>query len=285
MAGHKKVFCMKRVAIIGNGYVGKAYAKLFPSAVIYNRHPDKGVVNRFEVNQCDLAIICVPTKMNDDGSADISIIEEVLVWLNTPLILIKSTVPPGTTKSLKMKFRKRICHSPEYVGEGGYYIPFWQFPHPTEPIHHSFMIIGGDQEDRDEILDIFYPVLGATKTYLQVDETTSELIKYMENCAIATKVTLCNEFYEIAKVFGVSYPQVREGFILDERQGKMFTAVYKDKRGFGGKCLPKDLNAIAYASETAGYKAEFLESVLKNNERLREKTAGYQELKDYYNGK
>ena len=257
-----------KVALVGNGYVGKAYHKFFPDAVMYDRH--KNITeSRFEVNQCDLAIVCVPTKMNEDGSCDTSIVEEVIGWLQTPLILIKSTIPPGTTKRLKSKYKKRICHSPEYVGEGGYYIPFWLYPHPTEPQHHSFMIIGGDSKDREEILQFFYPVLGATKTYYQVDETTSELIKYMENAAIATKVVLCNEFYNIAEAFGVNYSQLREGFVLDERQGKMFTVVYKNRRGFDGKCLPKDTNAIVKASEQAGYTPEFLKEVIKNNDRIK----------------
>ncbi len=255
-----------KVAIIGgNGYVGKAYRTVFPDAYIY----DLAIGTKEEVNKCDLAIICLPTPQDDDGSCDISIVEEAVKWLETPLILIKSTVPPGTTKYLKEKYQKRICHSPEYIGEGGYFIPFWLFAHPTEPRYHSFMIIGGDPVDRDDILAIFYPVLGATKTYYQVDETTSELTKYMENAAIAMKVTFCNEFYNIAEAFGVSYPQLREAFVLDERQGKMFTVVYKNKRGFGGKCLPKDVNGIVYASKKAGYKPEFLEEVLKSNDRIR----------------
>lgn len=258
-----------KVALIGNGYVGKAYQKLFPHAVVYNRHGDIKESRRL-VNECDLAIICVPTPMTADGSCDTSIVYEVVEWLTTPLILIKSTVPPGTTKSLKKIFGKRICHSPEYVGEGGYFVPFWKYPHATEPIYHDFMIIGGDPQDREDILQFFYPVLGATKTYYQVDETTSELIKYMENVAIATKVTLCNEFYNIAKAFGVNYSQLREGFVLDKRQGEMFTLVYKDRRGFDGKCLPKDTNGIVRASQKAGYNPEFLIDVLKNNERIRD---------------
>lgn len=256
---------MKIAIIGGTGYVGKAYASLFPDAVLYSRH----VGTKEGVNKCDLAIICLPTAMKDDGSVDTSLVEDAVKWLETPLILIKSTIPPGTTKRLKAETGKRICHSPEYVGEGGYYIPFWMYPHPTEPKHHSFMIIGGDRIDREEILEAFLPILGATKTYFQVDETTSELIKYMENCAIATKVTLCNEFYNIAKAFGVSYSDVREGFVLDERQGKMFTAVYKDRRGFDGKCLPKDLNGIIKASTKAGYNPLFLRAVWNNNERIK----------------
>ena len=259
---------MKKVVIIGNGYVGKAYHKLFPESIMYQRREDIEFYRK-QANSCDLAIVCVPTAMLEDGSCDTSIVEEVIGWLQTPLILIKSTIPPGTTKRLKEATGKRICHSPEYVGEGGYFVPFWEYPHPTEPQYHSFMIIGGDPRDREDILDIFYPVLGATKTYYQVDETTSELIKYTENIMIATKVTLCNEFYELAKIFGVSYSQVREGLVLDERQGKMFTVVYKNNRGFGGKCLPKDLNAIVQASEKAGYSPKFIKDVLKNNERFK----------------
>ncbi len=257
-----------KVAIIGYGYVGKAYQKLFPDAVIYNRHLPNGQTNQDEVNECDLTIVCVPTKMMEDGSCDISIVEEVVEWLRTPLILIKSTIPPGTTKYLKEKYKKRICHSPEYVGEGGYFVPFWQYPHPTEPIYHSFMIIGGDSQDREDILQFFYPILGSTKMYYQVDETTSELIKYMENCAIAMKVTLCNEFYNIAETFGVNYSQVREGFVLDERQGKMFTIVYKNRRGWDGKCLPKDICALIKSVVKLGYEPEFLRDIVKSNARF-----------------
>ena len=257
-----------KVAIVGNGYVGKAYAKLFPDAVIYNRH-DKIAESRFEVNLCDLAIVCVPTKMNDDGSCDISIVEEVLGWLNTPLILIKSTIPPGTTKMLKKRFNKRICHSPEYVGEGGYFIPFWKYPHPTEPIYHDFMIIGGEPQDREDILQFFYPVLGATKTYFQTDETTSELIKLFENCTIAAKVTLSNEFKNICDAFKVSYSQAREGLVLDKRLGEMFTLVYNNRRGFDGKCIPKDINNLLYSTRKAGYEPKFIEAIIKNNERIR----------------
>lgn len=256
-----------QVGIVGNGYVGKAYQKLFPDAVIYNRHIEG--TNKDEINKCELAIVSVPTKMLEDGSCDTSIVEEVVSWLETPLILIKSTIPPGTTERLKKQTGKRICHSPEFVGEGGYFVPFWKYVHPNEPIYHDFMIIGGEPKDRDDILDFFYPILGATKTYYQVDATTSELIKYFENCTIAAKVTLSNEFYNIAKAFSVSYPQIREGLVLDKRLGEMFTIVYKNRRGFDGKCLPKDVNAIIYASKEKGYKPEFLEEVLRSNDRFK----------------
>lgn len=261
---------MNKVAIIGNGYVGKAYAKLFPDALIFSRTLEKeGKITKKDINACDLAIVCVPTPMLEDGRADISVVSKVIGWLETDLILIKSTIPPGTTKTYKQITGKRICHSPEYVGEGGYFIPFWLYAHPNEPIYHDFMIIGGDPDDREDILQIFYPVLGATKTYYQVDETTSEFIKYMENAFIGTKVTFINEMSNMAKIFGVNYSQAREGFILDKRVGEMFTIAYKDRKGFDGKCIPKDMNAIVQASKKAGYDPKFLESVLENNKRIR----------------
>ena len=262
-----------KVAIIGAGYVGKAYQKLFPNALMYSRTLEReGKITKKDINKCDLAIVCVPTPMLPDKRADISAVSKVVGWLETPLILIKSTIPPGTTAVLKQITGKRICHSPEYVGEGGYFVPFWKYAHPTEPIYHDFMIIGGEPEDREDILQIFYPVLGATKTYFQTDSTTSEFIKYAENFTIAAKVTLSNELSNIAKAFGVSYPEAREGLILDKRLGDMFTLVYKNRPGYDGKCLPKDTNALAKASEKAGYKAEFLEAVIKNNERIRNGT-------------
>lgn len=261
---------MAKIAIIGLGYVGSAYQKLFPEAVIYD--PAKGFNNKKVVNRCDLAIICVPTPSKEDGSCDTSIVERVVSWLKTSLILIKSTVPPGTTKQLKRKYKKRVCYSPEYLGEGKYYVAPWKYPDPQNVHHHTFMIIGGAPEDREEIIQIFLPILGPDKIYYQVDETTSELIKYMENAWGATKVTFCNEFYEIAKRFRVDYNQLREGFLLDSRVERMHTAVFKNKRGFGGKCFPKDLAALIKFSEEAGYEPKLIKQVVESNEEFVKKS-------------
>lgn len=259
-----------KVGIVGNGYVGRAYAKLFPDAPIYSRTLEReGKITKQQINECDLAIVCVPTNELPDGRADLSAVNEVIGWIETPLILLKSTVPPGTTATLKQITGKRICHSPEYVGEGGYFVPFWLYAHPTEPIYHDFMIIGGDPKDREDILQVFYPVLGATKRYYQTNETASELIKLFENATIAAKVVLSNELSNISEAFGQSYSEIREGLILDKRLGEMFTLVYKNRRGFDGKCLPKDTSSLVKSSEKAGYKAEFIEDIIKNNKRIR----------------
>jgi nucleotide sugar dehydrogenase len=256
-----------KVVIVGYGYVGKAYHKVFPDAMIYDPAFEDSC-EIVDVNTNDLAIVCVPTPSLEDGSCDISIVEETIAWLETPLILIKSTIPPGTTAYLKKKYKKRICHSPEYVGEGGYYVSP-KYLSPTDVLQHPFMIIGGDPKDRSDILDFFKPVFGPEKFYYQVDETTSELIKYMENSWIAMKVAFCNEFFEIAKRFDVDYDTLREGWLLDPRVERPHTAVFRDKRGFNTKCIPKDILAIVDASTKFGYVPEILKQVLDSNKKFR----------------
>jgi UDPglucose 6-dehydrogenase len=90
----------------------------------------------------------------------------------------------------------------------------------------------------------------------------------MENCFLATKVTFCNEFYDIAESFGVDYNELREIWLLDGRIGRSHSTVFEDKRGFTGKCLPKDLNALIKASEKNGYKPNLLKSINETNNEM-----------------
>ena len=272
----------KDVAIIGFGYVGRAMHKIFPDALVYDNGLLNGVhiASTDEINaKCGLAIVCVPTppmgstqqKVDDSESnwlgVDISIVEDVIKQLETDVILVKSTVPPGTIDKLREKTGKRICFSPEYIGEGGYYTPP-QYPDPTDPRKHDFMIIGGEKKDCEDVLSFFMPKLGPTKKYYLISAIEAELIKYMENTWGAMKVTFVNEWHEICKQFGASYDIVREGWLLDSRVERMHTAVFKDKRGFGGKCFPKDLLGIINQTEKKGYSPDLLKEVWESNKRF-----------------
>ena len=150
-----------KISIIGYGYIGQGYHKVFPDAFLYD--PFKMLGSKEEANKADLAVVCVPTPMKEDGSCDISAVEEVVSWLETPLILIKSTIPPGTTDYLRNKYGKRICFSPEYMGESTYYTPPWKYPDPKDPTSHTFQIIGGSKEDADEIIGIMITYLAPNK--------------------------------------------------------------------------------------------------------------------------
>ena len=261
---------MKHIAIVGHGYVGRALESFFGekfTITIYD--PLQGFNDKAAVNKADLAILSVPTPMSATGEANLSALEETFSWIKTPLIVIKSTVPPGTTARLaaEHKLEDRLVFSPEFIGEGGYPVPFWDgIPHPTDMKMHSFHIIGGKRSTVEKIVPFFQQAAGPFASYHMTDSTTAELMKYMMNSWIATKVTFCNEFYDIAKTFGVSYNELRELWLLDGRIGESHTLVYPDRRGFDGKCIPKDTNAIYQAAKTAGYDSVFLKNVLKANE-------------------
>ncbi len=204
--------------------------------------------------------------MSDTGECDTSFVEGTLQWLKTPLVLIKSTIPPKTTRALSEKYDMDICFSPEYIGEGKYEVPVGKgYPDPHDMKKHEFVIIGGSKKVRQEVVEFFKTVLGAEARYFLTDSTTAELCKYMENSFLATKVTFCNQFFEIAKALDVNYDELREMWLADGRIGRSHTAVFAHKRGFSGKCLPKDVNAIVYASTKNGYKPKLLESVLEVN--------------------
>lgn len=257
-----------KISIVGHGTVGKGMEKLFKrfNPVVYDvaTQPDKTLVQG-----ADLAIVCVPTPSKEDGSCDTSAVEEVISWLDAKLILIKSTIPPLTTEYLVEKYHKSICFSPEYMGESSYFTPPWKYPDPKDASSHTFVIIGGAEKPASAIMDYFTQVMSVDSHFVLCSAREAELAKYMENCFFATKVTFCNEFYDIGQSFGVEYKKLRELWLLDPRVNPMHTVVFPNKRGFGGKCYPKDTSAIIKAAETQGYDPTLLKSVVATNKKIR----------------
>lgn len=134
-----------------------------------------------------------------------------------------------------------------------------------------FIIAGGTRQECEYIFNIFEPILGPYAQYFNCTPTEAEIIKYMENSFLATKVSFVNEFYEISQLYNADWHKVREGWLLDERIGRAFSSVFVNDRGFGGKCLPKDVNAIVAASEDNGYTPKLLKQVLDSNQYFRDK--------------
>lgn len=259
---------MKTIAIIGYGTVGRAFGEMAGNHYrivacdpqINDSYPEA------EINRCELAVICVPTNGSEDGSCDVTTVEKTVKKIDTPLILIKSTVIPGTTDRLREETNKRICFSPEYIGESTYYNPFWE-----KMIDIPFMIFGGDEDDCSRIVALLEPIGGPLKNYYLCSALEAEIIKYMENCFFACKVTFVNEFYNLCRQFGANWHKVREGWLLDTRINRMHTSVFEESRGFNGKCLPKDLKAIIKCCENAGYSADFLKAIEESNIRFRKR--------------
>jgi len=262
----------KKIAIIGSeGYVGKAQVSLWSYNNIYEvikYDEPKGIGSREEVNKADLSVICVPTPEAKDGSADISIVEDVFSWLDTPVFLIKSTIPPHTVEYLIGKENKEpIVVWPEFIGENKYWSPY---SFNKNPLETPFVILGGSSEEGIRyVYDLLLPILGPAKNYFFTDCCTACMVKYMSNAYLGLKVTFANEMKRICDALRIDYAEVRELWSQDPRVDKMHTAVFKDTPGFGGKCLPKDIQALAKFSEEAGYDPKFIKAILEANERFR----------------
>ena len=256
----------KKIAIIGMGYVGKAFANFVGDRYPLVRYDiaDGTPYPKDGIDSCDLAVVCVPTPQAADGSCDTSILEEVIGIIETPLIMIKSAVVPGTTDMLKSKTGKHIVVSPEYIGESKYHNPIYKTMTDT-PFH----IVGGDSKDVRGVFEILETIAGPHCVYYSCTAVEAELVKYMENSFLATKVAFVNQFYDISAVFGAEWHKVREGWLLDERIGRSFSLVFASDRGFGGKCLPKDISAIITAAEVVGYDASILKAVMEYNKKIR----------------
>lgn len=256
---------MSRVAIIGNGVVGKGMRRIWPRADIVDPAQGYPYAN---ASGADLAVVCVPTPMLPGGVCDTSAVLEAVKKANAKLFLVKSTVAPGTCEAIAGVTGKRIVFSPEYMGESTYWTPP-QFPQPTDPVGHGFVILGGDRRDCAAVADELLPVLGPATRFRFMTATEAELVKYAENAFFALKVTFAGELRRICEAAGVSYHQVREGWLDDPRVGPMHTAAFKEAPGFSGKCLPKDTAALANYMRCLGLDASLLEAAIAVNARAR----------------
>jgi UDPglucose 6-dehydrogenase len=248
-----------KVGVVGAGVVGTAMQRLCgPETVMYDTKPGCSQ-DKNAINACEVVFVCVPSPMKSDGSCDTSIVEEAVAWIEAPLIILRSTVSPGTTDRLRQQYSKHIVFQPEYLGE----TPGHLFGNMAE---RTFMVLGGTTEDNSRAADFYKHYYNAMVYLYLCDAITAEVAKYMENSFYAVKVTFVNEFYDIAKAHGVNYDVLREIWLADTRISRDHTFVYPQSRGFSGKCLPKDVNAIVKSCADHDYEACLLRAVLEINE-------------------
>ena len=264
----------QKVAVVGYGWVGKAMYKLFPDAVVYDKHqPTIEVLNeatgeskqlkfsKEDVNSCNMAFIAVPTPNKKDGSLDCSIVEEVIKWCSCPLLIIRSTVQPGFCNEMSKKYCRNIVFQPEYLGETP--------SHPMlDPRTRQFVILGGDAKDRRKVINLYTSVYNANMTIRQVTCLEAEIIKLSENRAIAFKVAQCQELYDACEKAGVDYYTIRDAVYSDDPRFTLwFTFVFPEKRGFNSKCIPKDVYGWCAWAESVGYEPELTKAMLKANNK------------------
>lgn len=246
-----------KIGIVGYGHVGQAMHKLFKNAVCYDKF-EKKLCSREQINECDAVFVCVPTPSRDDGSCNTDAVEEVIAWLNVPLIILRSTVPIGFTDAMMEKYDKEIVFQPEYYGE--------TVAHPFAQLaSRSWLAFGGTPKGIHQAIAVYQTVHNSTVKILQGDAKSVEFAKYMENAFFAVKVTFCNEMYDICQALGGNYDLAREVWLADPRISNYHTFVYDDNRGYAGSCLPKDIAAIVAQAKQAGQDALLLKSVMRKN--------------------
>jgi len=251
-----------KVGVVGAGVVGTAMKTLCgPETVMYDLKPGCPQ-DKHAINACDAVFICVPTPMKPDGSCDVSIVEETVAWVESPLLILRSTVSPGTTDRLRQQYRRHLVFQPEYLGE----TPGHVFGNMAE---RTFVVLGGLLEDTSKAADLYKHYYNSMVYFYFCDAVTAEVAKYMENSFYAVKVTFVNEFFDIAQAHGVDFNLLREVWLADTRISRDHTFVYPGERGFSGKCLPKDVNAIVRSCLDRGYEPRLLRATLEINEQFR----------------
>jgi len=253
---------MKLGVIGANGFVGTAMMKLFPNAIPFHRDSTYE-----DINTCEAVFVCVPTpnvqyvpgQIVGEGKLDISIVEDVVRRCMCPLIIIRSTLNPGTADYLEETYHKNISVVPEYVGE--------TVAHPLlDEKTRPFLVIGGSKLDRRKVIEIYQSVYNANVRIRQVTNYEAEVIKLSENRSIATKVAECQELYDVCEKAGVDYYIIREAVYGDDpRMSLWWSFVYPNKRGFNSPCIPKDVYAWAAWAESLGYDPKITRAILAKN--------------------
>ena len=264
------------VGIIGQGFVGKALKAGFEKHYevdTFDLDESKRDVDYIEdiIDRNDIIFVCVPTPMKRDGSCDTSIVESVVIELDNlalvrqcsnRVIVIKSTIPPGTTERLnKICKHVQIIFNPEFLTEANYIDDFR---------NQNRIILGGPRPGITKVKR-FYSKIFPTTTIVKTGSTIAEMVKYMTNTFLATKVSFANEIKMLCDELKIDYDKVVEYATYDERLGKSHWDVPgpDGKLGFGGSCFPKDLNALIDLCYEKSVKANTLFGVWETNTEVR----------------
>lgn len=249
MKPHKDVLNKQlSTLIIGYGVVGQHLHKIFTDA----DWVDEDAMIHGEGRKWELGFICVPTPAKGTGQCDMFFVEDAYnTWKDkVKYFCCRSTIEIGSCDRFE-----RFCFSPERIGETKYHLE-----------SADFVILGGPKEVTKVFAEAWTLVTNADFRIYQTDGKTAELVKLMENAYLATKICFANQFYDLAEEIGVDYNELRELWLADDRiVTKNHTYVYRNNRGYAGKCLPKDIRNLVYSFN----RIPFMEFIQRYNEELR----------------
>ena len=287
---YHKQFAPVNIGIVGRGFVGSAVEFGFSpqtgcdgvTTYIYDKNKLKSLHPLQEVIMySDFIFLSVPTPSNEDGSINLSYVEDALTEMSkiykklpnsvggigseemTNIVLLRSTVTPGTTEKLQEKFPDiNLVFNPEFLTERSAKFDF---------INQTRFILGGRQEHTSKVKELYRWRFGETIPVIETNYQTAELIKYMNNCFFATKVSFLNEMRQVSDRCGADWDKAVEGFIRDGRIGHSHINVPgpDGKFGFGGSCFPKDIQAMIDFGNKLGLDMHTLNGVWDTNCEVR----------------
>ncbi len=223
------------------------------------------------VRETNLTMICVGTPEKPDGSSDLRFISDASHSIGTALakgkkyhtVIVKSTVLPGTTSKVVQPILEKesgkevikdfgIGSNPEFLKEGSAVHDFF---------HTDRIVIGTNDPKTKDTLEVLYEPLHAP--VFTTDIKTAEMIKYVSNAFLATKISFANEIGNLCKMNEIDSYEVFRGVGMDSRINPHF---FRSGIGFGGSCFPKDLHALISFAESLGVETRILKAVIQTND-------------------
>lgn len=291
---------MRTVGIVGQGFVGTAIREGMKHVFdiqTFDLNPEKSSTCKNLEELCkktDIVFVCLPTPMKEDGSCDISIVEncvEQLATLSEQLnkrltLCLKSTIPPGTTWNFQCDIggpHLDITHNPEFLTEANANADF---------ANQDRIIVGGSFPGSEIMKEVYQEAFPDVEIIL-CSSDMSELVKYATNNFLTVKVAFANELFEIAHEVGVNYDELVDIVLRDKRIGKSHwkvpgpmaadmdpdditdrpAVVKKDGKaylpGYAGSCFVKDVNGMVAWCKENNVTCEMLTAAWNKNLRVR----------------
>ena len=308
---------MKKIAVIGTGYVGLVTGTCFAETgnqvicvdineakvekmrqgviPIYEPHLDVLFERNIKagrltfttdivegVKDAEIIFLALPTPPGEDGSADLSYILGVAEHLGKiitdyKVIVDKSTVPVGTAEKVTNAIKANSKTDFDVVSNPEFLREGFAVDDFMKP---DRVVIGTSSDRAKKVMEQLYkPFVRQGNPIIFMDEKSAELTKYAANSFLATKITFMNEIANFCELVGADVDKVRIGVGSDDRIGKRFLF---PGIGYGGSCFPKDVQALVKSGKEHNFSFQILDAVMKVNEE--QKTVLIPKIKNYFRG-
>ena len=262
------------IGIIGQGFVGNAvYQKLKKYYKVFTYDVKVKLCNsdlETILERCKIIFVCLPTPMNKDGSCNLDILDNTLKEINKAsrdvdgrIVIIKSTIIPGSTDKFQTEYPYiDLVFNPEFLTEANAVDDFE---------NQTRLLLGGPLRATTKVKQIFSSVFRKTPRIIKTDAKTVELVKYVTNAFLSTKVSFANEMYQLCEGLDLDYDKIIEYATLDPRLGDSHWGVPGPDGdfGFGGHCFPKDLSALIEITKQLNTVNNVLKAVQTTNNTVR----------------